>query len=131
VALHTELPIHRTGVQLLAFAFKAQEHMPRGVKRALGDKITARCVEMLDEMALANATRGRERAAHIEQLLKLHRALTVLLRVGHDARYISTAVWAQSVQLLDSIGKQGGGWLKAAGSAAAHPFPANTQAPAA
>jgi hypothetical protein len=119
VALHTDLPIHRTGVQLLQFAYKAQEHMPRGVKRSLGDKIADVCVEMLDRMALANATRGAERAGHIEQLLKHHRALTVMLRVGHDARYISTAVWAQSVQLLDSIGKQGGGWLKAAGSAAA------------
>lgn len=44
MALHTELPIHRTGVQLLAFAFKAQEHMPRGVKRSLGEKITEHCV---------------------------------------------------------------------------------------
>lgn len=63
MALHTELPIHRTGVQLLAFAFKAQEHMPRGVKRSLGEKITEHCIEMLDEMALANATQGREQAA--------------------------------------------------------------------
>ena len=55
MALHTELPIHRTGVQLLAFAFKAQEHMPRGVKRSLGDKITEHCIEMLDHMALADA----------------------------------------------------------------------------
>lgn len=116
MALHTELPIHRTGVQLLQFAYKAQEHMPRGVKRSLGDKIAHVCVEMLDQMALANATRGPERAAHIERLLKHHRALTVMLRVGHDARYITTSVWAQSVQLLDSIGKQGGGWLKAAAS---------------
>jgi hypothetical protein len=121
VALHTELPIHRTGVQLLQFAFRAQENMPRGVKRSLGDKIAHICVEMLDQMALANATRGAARAAHIEQLLKHHRALTVLLRVGHDARYISTSVWTQSVQLLDSIGKQGGGWLKAKGTAPVSP----------
>ena len=35
MALHTDLPIHRTGVQLLALALKAQQQMPRGVKRSL------------------------------------------------------------------------------------------------
>ncbi len=58
MALHTDLPIHRAGVQLLQFAFKAQEHMPRGVKRSLGDRIADVCVAMLEQMALANATRG-------------------------------------------------------------------------
>jgi hypothetical protein len=67
---------------------------------------------MLDLMALANATQRAERARHIEQLKKHLRALTVLLRVSHDSRYVTTTLWAQSVQLLDSIGKQGGGWLK-------------------
>jgi hypothetical protein len=40
MALHTELPIHRTGVCLLDLAIKAQVQMPRTVKRALGEKIT-------------------------------------------------------------------------------------------
>ena len=59
MAIHTDLPIHRTGVRLLAPAFKVQEQMPRQVKRSLGDKITAHCVDMLDLMALANAARRR------------------------------------------------------------------------
>jgi len=114
VALHSDLPIHRTGVRLLALAIKAQEQMPRGVKRSLGDKISQHCVEMLDLMALANATQHAERAAHIRHLMTHLRAMTVLLRVSHDSRYVSTALWGDSVQLLDSIGKQGGGWLKSA-----------------
>lgn len=36
MALHTELPIHRTGVRLLALAVKVQEQMPRSVKQAGG-----------------------------------------------------------------------------------------------
>ena len=59
MALHTDLPIYRTGVQLLALAVKVQEQMPRGVKRSLGDKIAQHCVDMLDLMALANAARRR------------------------------------------------------------------------
>ena len=40
MALHTELPIYRTGVRLLSLAVKVQEQMPRSIKRILGDKIT-------------------------------------------------------------------------------------------
>jgi hypothetical protein len=118
MAIHTELPIYRTGVQLLALAFKVQEQMPRGMKRSLGEKISQHCVEMLDLMALANATARAERAAHIQALMKHLRAATVLLRVCHEGRYCSNALWAQSVKLLDSIGKQGGGWLKSASNGA-------------
>jgi hypothetical protein len=114
MALHSDLPIYRTGVQLLALAVKVQEQMPRGVKRSLGDKISAHCVEMLDLMALANATQRAERAMHINALMTRLRAMTVLLRVSHDSRYVSTRLWGDSVQLLDSIGRQGGGWLKSA-----------------
>ncbi len=53
MALHTDLPIYRTGVQLLALAVKVQQQMPRGVKRSLGDKIATHITEMLDRMALA------------------------------------------------------------------------------
>ena len=119
MALHTQLPIYKRGCDLLALALKAQEQMPRGVKRSLGDKISSHCVEMLDLMAMANATQRAERAHHIQQLLKCQRAATVLLRVSHDSRYISTKLWGESVQLLDSIGNQGGGWLKSATKAPA------------
>jgi hypothetical protein len=114
MAIHTDLPIHRTGVDLLTLAIKAQEQMPRGVKRSMGDKISHHCVEMLDLMAMANATQREERAEHIRALMRHQRTLTVLLRVAHSSQHVSHKVWARSVVLLDSIGKQGGGWLKSA-----------------
>jgi hypothetical protein len=119
MALHTELPIYRTGVRLLGLAIDAQVQMPRTVKRALGEKITQHCVEILDLMALANASQREERAAYIGQLLTQQRAITVLIRVSHDARYISPKLWADSIELLGSIGKQAGGWLKTANRAPA------------
>lgn len=114
MALHTDLPIHRTGVKLLTLAFQVQEQMPRGMKRILGEKIAQHCVDMLNLMALANATQRDERATHLGELLKLHRAVTVLMRVGHDSRNITTSLWSASVELLGSIGAQAGGWLKSA-----------------
>ena len=118
MALHTDIPIYRTGVRLLALAIKVQEQMPRGVKRSLGDKISQHCIEMLDLMALANATQHAERAAHIKALMTHLRATTVLLRVSFDSRYLAPPLWADAVKLLDNIGRQGGGWLKSASNRA-------------
>lgn len=114
MALHSELPIYKSGVALLTLALRIQEQMPRSMKRLLGEKIGAHCTDMLNLMALANASQKARRAAYIEELLTHLRAATVLLRVGHECRYISHALWAESVQLLGSIGSQGGGWLKSA-----------------
>ena len=119
MALHTDLPIHRTGVRLLALALKVQEQMPRSMKRILGEKITQHCVDMINLMALANATKQEARAAHLTELLTLQRAVEVLLRVSHDSRYLSPKLWAESIELLGSIGKQAGGWLKSANRAPA------------
>jgi hypothetical protein len=112
MAIHTDLPIYRTGVQLMSLAVDAQMHMPRGIKRSMGDKIADHCVEMLNLMALANATKAIERAAYIRQLLARQRAVQVLLRVCFDRRDISLGLWSKATQLLDSIGKQANGWIK-------------------
>ena len=119
MALHTDLPIYRKGVELLSLAVKVQQQLPRSVKRILGEKITPHCVDMLALMALANASQRDQRAAYIEDLLTRQRAITVLLRVSHDSRYIAPKVWAESIELLGSIGKQAGGWLKSANRAPA------------
>jgi hypothetical protein len=119
MAIHDQLPIYRTGVRLLALAVRVQEQMPRSIKRILGEKITHHCVEMLDLMAFANATQKGVRARHIQALLSRQRAVTVLLRVSHDSRYLSPKLWAESVELLGSIGSQAGGWLKSANRAPA------------
>ena len=56
MAIHTDLPIYRTGVQLLDLAVSVQEQMPRSLKRIMGEKITQHCVDILELMALANAS---------------------------------------------------------------------------
>ena len=119
MSLHTDLPIYKKGCDLVQLAFNVQQQMPRSFKRTLGEKITVHCTDMLDLMAMANASRGAERSTHIGALLKLQHTTTVLLRVCHDMRFISHKVWGESVQLLDSIGKQGGGWLKSSKAPAA------------
>jgi len=93
--------------------------MPRSVKKILGDKVMQHCVDMLSLMALANASKRDVRAAYIETLLTHKNAASDLLHVCFDSRYLSPALWAESIELLGSIGKQAGGWLKSANKAPA------------
>ena len=111
MAMHDRLPIHRTGSELLGLAARIHAQMPRGFKRTVGDKIVSHCSEMLDLMALANATKNAQRVQHIEGILTHNRAAKVWLRVGFDLRIVSTEPWSQSIQMLDSVGKQANGWL--------------------
>ena len=112
MAVHDKLPIHRTGVQLLNLAVSVQEQMPRSLKRIVGEKIVQHCMDLLELMALANASQSETRAAYLEQVLTKQRAVTVMLRVVFDRKHLSPKLWAESIELLGSIGRQAGGWLK-------------------
>ncbi|GGH62294.1 hypothetical protein GCM10010975_26850 [Comamonas phosphati] len=112
--MHHRLPIHRKGRELLKLAFLIQQHMLRGQKRLLGEKITLLCIEMVDLMAIANASRGELRAQAIRDVLQRVRTLETLLQVGHELKAVTTPAWAKAIELLSDIGRQGGGWLKSA-----------------
>ena len=119
MALYSDLPIYKHGCDLLSLAVDVQTQMPRIYKRTLGEKIHQQCMDMLEFMAMANACRGAERAQQIEQLLTRLRAVTAMLRVANEKRAISSQVWARSIELLDAIGAQAGGWKRQTLSTAA------------
>lgn len=112
MALYSELPIYKHGCSLLSLALDVQTQMPRIFKRSLGEKIHTLCVDMLEAMAMANASRGHDRVQQLDVLLRHLRATTAMLRVSHDKRLISHKLWAQSVELLDAVGAMAGGWRK-------------------
>ena len=49
---------------------------------------------------------------HILAIIERLEVVTLLLRLAHDKRFVSTKLWAQAVLLTEGIGKQAGGWLK-------------------
>ena len=46
----------------------------------------------------------------IRQMLRHIGKIEFLLRVCNDQRLITPRVWASAIELLQSIGSQGGGW---------------------
>ena len=84
-------------------------------------RISNECADILLTVARANAARGPSRKQHIGTLLERLEAATALLRASHGLRLISTKVWAESIELTDSVGKQAQGWLKSARNFSAAP----------
>jgi hypothetical protein len=124
MSLTQELEIYKAADTLLGLALQVQAQVPRAYRVAVGQRISNECADILLLVARANAARGESRALQIEQLLERVEAATVLLRAAHRLRIISSGVWAQSIELTDSVAKQAHGWLKATGNAP------QTQAPA-
>jgi hypothetical protein len=118
MAIHTELQIHKVGVELLKLAADVQASVPRTF-RNYGMRISNECTEVLVLIARANAAKGAGRAPHIEKLLERLEVAAVLLQVAHDKRLIGRKLWNTSLQLTGSIGRQAGGWLKSSRSAPA------------
>jgi hypothetical protein len=116
MALYSDLPIYKHGCELLALALEVQAQLPRVFRRSMGDKIHDLCVAMLEDLAMANGSRAEQRIEHLDKLLTRLRAVTAMLRVGHEMRapqpLISHKLWSRSVELLDTVGAQAGGWRK-------------------
>ena len=110
MAMHHKLPIHKTGSSLLAHATTILVKMDRQYKRAVGEKFVEHCSDMLNLMALANATRGGQRVQHLQDLLAHQRAATTWLRVAMELKVVAPSHWATAVQMLESISKQATRW---------------------
>lgn len=84
MALHTELPIYRTGLELLTLAHSVQEQMPRGMKRTLATALQ-RIAQMpdADTYAAGNSYLGLVRqASHSHQ--ERAAVCRALLKRGHS-----------------------------------------------
>ena len=115
MSLTQELEIYKAADDLLALALKIQAQVPRAYRVAVGMRISNECADILTLVARANAARGESRVLQIEQLLERVEAAIAFLRAAHRLHIISKGIWAQSIELTDSVGKQAHGWLRATG----------------
>lgn len=113
MSLATDLEIHKQGLALLDLSTDVQSQIPRAFRASMGQRVAEECVEILLLICRANAARQPgDRAKHLEQLLESLHVAQMLLRTAHSKKLIATRLWAASIELTDSIGKQANGWLK-------------------
>ena len=116
MALHTALPIYKVSYDLLDIITDLAKNMPRDFKASIGGKLRDECVEIVVLIFRANV--AREKALHLDSLIERLQVTELLLRLSRDKHLISTGQYAKAIELTNSVGKQAGGWKRAAVSPA-------------
>jgi len=116
MALHTALPIYKVAYDLLDVITDLAKNMPRDFKASIGGKLRDECVEIVVLIFRANVS--REKAPHLGTLIERLQVAELLLRLSRDKHLISTGQYAKAIELTNSVGKQAGGWKRAAVSPA-------------
>ena len=109
MALHTQLPIYKHAYELLRLSVDAKANMRRDFKNSLGSRIHDECIEVLTLIAEANAADDAAKPGVYKHMLQRIGKIEFLLRVCNDAQLITPRVWANAIELLQSVGSQGGG----------------------
>lgn len=108
MALHSDLDIYKTASDLLAAATDLTRNIPRAFKRQFGELIVNACIEI--QILVIDANIARDKAPHLDALLRLQKKAELLVRLFHDKRWISPKQFSASMELTVSLGKQGGAW---------------------
>ena len=117
MALASTLPIYCVTYELLQVVTRITKDMPRDYKQSLGNKVREECVELVVLIYRANC--ARDKRHHLEDLQERLQVVVLLLRLSKDMRLISTAQFAQTIELTDQVGRQSTGWLKSTASSPA------------
>lgn len=118
IALH--VPIYKATYDLLLKATECVANMPKDFKSTIGQNLHETIVAtiMLIYEAIALDTKDAEQRAQkmrvIDGIITNQRRINLILQLMMDMRHISPARHAEMIELLASIGKQAGGWKKAA-----------------
>ncbi|WP_372826497.1 four helix bundle protein [Polaromonas sp.] len=116
MAIYTELPIYTLGCDLISLSLDVHMQMKRELRRSLSDEITKLCTAMIVDIAAANTMRGEKRIERIDLMQERLIIVRVLLRVGYLKKVIPQTLWARSVEVLDAVGAQAGGWRNHTGA---------------
>lgn len=112
MAMHTELPIHKAGEDLLGLTIDLIRNIPRDVKQVIGAKLRDECLSVLVQIGRANM--AREKLPHLNALLESIWMINYLLRALANRRFISLKQHASAMHLTASIGRQANAWKKTA-----------------
>lgn len=112
MALHTDLAIYQSADALFDLSLDIQKNMPREFRVVIGQKLASECADILLLVGRANKAMDASRLNHLVTLAERIEGVTALLRGGHRKKAYSTGVWAKSIELTDTLGKQCTGWRK-------------------
>jgi hypothetical protein len=116
MALHTELPIHKTAYDLFDLVVDLVKNLPRDFKQSLGGKMRDEAIEILAAIFRANC--ARDKTPHLDSVIERTQVIVLMLRMACDKRMISRGQFARTIPLTQSIGKQAVAWRRSSASPA-------------
>jgi hypothetical protein len=109
-----ELAVIRKTYDLVKWACAHTSHFPRNHRFVLGERIERRLYDLLETLIQARYTRDRQ--ALLRQANLSLEVLRFQMRLAHDLQCLRTRSYGFVSELLQEIGRQVGGWLKASGA---------------
>lgn len=110
MAQFQHLPIYAACRQLMVECAITVKQFPREYRYTLGQQIQNEVVQMVALIVRANSSRQKRDA--LRELAERIAVVEALIKLAHDIRILSAKRLATLGPLVDSIGKQIGGWLK-------------------
>ncbi len=106
MALHNETEIYASAMALAMFSLSAARQMPRDVKMLLGKSLYDETVWLGVLILQMNKARDQAKLPIIDRVLEVIEIVTIHLRVARDMKFIPSALFAKSLPLTVSVGKQ-------------------------
>ena len=107
------LPIYKTTYALLQLVMRGLKNFSRDLRPTLGNRLLSEVLRLITSIYRARATTDpRSRAKHLRAILETIEVVEPLLQLSHDMQLLPRDVYAETVELTSSIGRQAGGWLR-------------------
>ncbi|MCC8187978.1 MAG: four helix bundle protein [Bacteroides sp.] len=110
MALYYTLPVYKDVYRLIQLIFRLSKNFPREYKYSLGQDIKRDSMQLIRHIYRANT--AEEKAKHLAAFADDFELIKLQIRLCHDMRIISTKHYAETVELMNLIGKQITGWYK-------------------
>jgi 23S rRNA-intervening sequence protein len=99
--------------QLLLWLIPVLEALPRKQKFQLGDRLQTMALDVLDNLVEAAYT--KDRTALLRRANLGLEKLRIHIRLTNDLKLMDFKKYEHAARLIDALGKQVGGWLRAEG----------------
>ena len=106
------LPVLERTYDFVRWLVPVVVQFPRQQRYLLGDRLEVSALELLDLLVEASLSPEDRIAALRKANVRVDR-IAWLLRLSHDLTFLGDKRYAHACKLLDEIGVQAGGWLKA------------------
>ena len=107
------LPIYQAGNGLVNLIIKSTKSFTREMRPLLGRMMLEESMRMMGNIIHANTSWDlKEKIERIDRVLRSVETIEMLYQSAYEFRLINKEIWANSIELTDSISNQAGGWRK-------------------